>query len=311
MSRSSRSSLFESLPSNGGSGYRNLRDPPSENALICREYCDYLWSRFFPYADQGFAEDFPVHLHQRFWEMYLGVTLLDAGHSIVAPKPGPDFGLTLGGRRIWIEAVTATPGEIGRPDSVPRFEPNETGISSGYVPQDQIILRCTTAISAKFPKQYWQHVTKGIVGEHDCYVIAVNHAEAYYWAEVGTPPFMLRAVLGLGSMYVTIDRSTLEIANQGVLYRGSIPKSTGAEVDTSLFLTPESAPLSAVIGSVTTIGAPVHMQESEHSMGQDFRLIKNPMARNVIPEGLLTRGEINEVTLGRTDFHVHGRLIEP
>jgi hypothetical protein len=121
----------------------------------------------------------------------LGVTLLDAGHSIVAPKPGPDFGLILGGQRIWIEAVTATPGDAGKPDSVPRFEPNETGISSGYVP-----------------------------------------------------------------------------------YRGSIAKSTGAEVDTTLFHTAESAPLSAVIGSVTTIGTTSHMQDPRHAMGQDFRLIK-------------------------------------
>jgi hypothetical protein len=119
--------LYESLPTAAVSGYRSLRDPPSENARVCRDYCGYLWGRFYPYADEGFVQDFPVHLHQRFWEMYLSVTLLDAGHSIVAPKPGPDFGLILAGQRIWIEAVTATPGDAGKPDSVPRFEPNETG----------------------------------------------------------------------------------------------------------------------------------------------------------------------------------------
>jgi hypothetical protein len=305
------SNLFEFLPATAVLGYRNLRDPPSKNAGVCRDYCDYLWGRFFLYADEGFEQDFTTHLHQRFWEMYLGVTLLDAGHAIIAPKPGPDFGLVLDGRRIWIEAVTATPGDAGRPDSVPRFEPNETGISSGYVPQDQITLRCTAAISAKFPRQYRQHVEKGIIGERDCYIVAVNHAEAYYWAEVGTPPFMLRAVLGLGSMFVTFDRASREITKQGVLYRGSITKSTGAEVDTTLFLAPDSAPLSAVIGSVTTIGTPVHIQDAQHEMGQDFRLINNPMARNAVPDGLLVRGEIDNVSLGPTEFQVSARLLEP
>jgi hypothetical protein len=302
--------LFETLPPAAGPGYRNLHDPPSANARTCRDYCEYLWSRFYPYADEGFVQDFPTHLHQRFWEMYLGATLLDAGHSIVAPKPGPDFGLTLGGQRIWIEGVTATPGDVGKPDSVPRFEPNESGISSGYVPQDQITLRCTTAISAKFPEQYRRHLKRGIIGENDCYIVAVNHAEAYYWAEVGTPPFMLRAVLGLGSIFVAIDRESRDITKQGVLYRGSIAKSTGAEVDTALFLTAESAPLSAVIGSVTTIGAPVHFQNAREALGQDFRLIKNPMARNAVPDGLLIRGEMECVRLGPTDFQVSGRPIE-
>jgi len=303
--------LFGTLPSAAASSYRNLRDPPSEKARICRDYCDYLWSRFYQYADEGFQQDFPIQPHQRFWEMYLGVTLLDAGHTIVAPKPGPDFGLVLGGRRIWIEAVTATPGDAGKPDSVPRLELNEAGITSGYVPQDQITLRCTAAIAAKFPKQYRQHVAMGVIGENDCYIVAVNHAETYQWAEVGTPPFMLRAVLGLGSMFVTLDRTTGKIANQGVHYRGSIPKSTGAKVDTALFLIAESAPLSAVIGSVTTIGTPVQMQQARHAMGQDFRLIMNPMARNAVPEGLLIRGEVDEVSLGATDFQVSARLLEP
>jgi hypothetical protein len=46
-------------------------------------------------------------------------------------------------------------------------------------------------------------------------------------------------------------------------------------------------------------------------MGQDFRLIKNPMARNAVPDGLLVRGEIDNVSLGPTEFQVSARLLEP
>lgn len=299
--------LFNELPATACVGYRNLREPPSANSQLCRTYCEYLWGRFRPYADKDFVQDFAVHLHQRFWEMYLAVTLLEAGHTITAPKPGPDFGIIHGGRRIWIEAVTATAGEPGRPDSIPVYELKEGEIEAGRVPQDQIVLRCTAAISAKFPKQYRQHAASGIIGPDDCYIVAVNHAEAYQWAEVGTPPFILRAVLGVGPLFVTIDKKTLEIVSQGAHYRGSIPKSSGASVDTALFLSSESDPLSAVIGSVTTIGTPVHLQQEEHAMGQDFLLVRNPMARNRIPPDLLVRGQQFDVSFSDNEYQVAGR----
>jgi hypothetical protein len=53
------------------------------------------------------------------------------------------------------------------------------------------------------------------------------------------------------------------------------------------------------------------MQVAQHAMGQDFRLIKNPMARNAVPDGFLVRGEIDDVSLGPTEFQVSGRLLEP
>lgn len=302
------SDLFNELPAAASVGYRNLRDPPSANSQLCRMYCEYLWERFRVYADKGFVQDFAVHLHQRFWEMYLAVTLLDAGYTIIAPKPGPDFGIIHNGKRVWIEAVAATAGVPGKLDSVPKYEPKEGEIGSD-VPQNQIVLRCTAAISAKFPKQYRQHVELGIIGPEDCYVVAVNHAEAYHWAEVGTPPFILRALLGIGSLFVTIDKKTLEVIRQGVLYQGSIPKSSGASVDTALFLSSESEQLSAVIGSVTTIGTPVHLQQAEHAMGQDFLLVRNPMARNPIPPDFLVRGQQFDVSVAGNEYQVTGRVL--
>ncbi len=304
MSASVSTILFDTLPAGATNAYKNLRQPPSANAAKCRAYIDSLWELFRPYADSHFPQDFAVHTHQRFWEMYVGVSLLDAGHAVISPKPGPDFGVMLAGRRIWIEAVAATPGEPGKPDSVLQIEPQEGQITSGYVPQDRIVLRCTSAISAKFPAQFQRHLERGIISPDDCYVIAVNHAEVYHFVDVGTPPYILRAVLGLGSHFVTINRDTGKVAGHGVQYRGSVPKAMGASVETSLFLSHQSAPVSALIGSVTTIGTPVHL--SQHEMGQDFRLIHNPMARNALPDGLLRRGQDVRVALGEREFTVSG-----
>jgi hypothetical protein len=305
-----RQALFAQLPTAACQGYRNLRDPPSGNAAMCREYCEHLWSRFYPYADDGFVEDFAVHLHQRFWEMYVGATLLDAGHQITAPKPGPDFRLQLADRTVWIEAVAATPGKPGQPDSVPRYEPREGVIEGHYVPHDRIVLRCTAAIAAKFPAQYERHARMGLLGPTDCYVVAVNHAEAYHWAEVGMPPYMLRAVLGLGAPFVTFDRTSRQLSGGGIEYRGRVNKTNGSAVETSLFLSEDSSPVTAVIGSVTTIGTPVHLQQAEHHLGQDFLLVRNPLSRTPLPEGLLRRGEEVTVILRDNEFSVSGRLLE-
>jgi hypothetical protein len=145
----------------------------------------------------------------------------------------------------------------------------------------------------------------GLIRPDDCYVIALNHADTYHFVDVGTPSYVLRAVLGLGSHFVTIDRNTGKIAGQGVQYRGSISKSTGASVETRLFLSPESAPVSAVIGSVATIGTPVHL--GEHKFGQDFMLIHSPVAQNPLPGGLLVRGQEVRVSLRNSEFEVSGR----
>jgi len=50
---------------------------------------------------------------------------------------------------------------------------------------------------------------------------------------VGTPLFVLRAVLGLGAHFVTLDRDTVGITGAGIQYRGGVPKSSGALVDTN------------------------------------------------------------------------------
>lgn len=288
------SELFTHLPHAVAPGYINLRTASGSEAKQCRDFCEYLWDRFKPYADDGFLQDFPTHLHQRFWEMYLTVAILRAGHRIDARKPGPDIGLLHRGKRIWIEAVAATQGDQTKPDSVPHYEPKLGEVSSRDVPTDQIILRCTAAISAKFPTQYIRHVELGVINPGDCYIVAVNLAQADYWIDQGTPPYILRAVLGLHHPFVVLDRTTGEIREQGIHYRGQIPKKQGAAVDADLFLSDESSDVSAVICSVTKVSTPANLPHSERLMGQDFLMVHNPMAHTPVPLGLLARG---------TDFH--------
>ena len=81
-------------------------------------------------------------------------------------------------------------------------------------------------------------------------------------------------------------------------------------MDTNLFLSPESAPVSAVIGSVTSIGTPVNLQQGQHhDFGEDFRLIHNPHASNPLPQGVVVRGEEVRVKLYDDRFEVSGRQL--
>ncbi|MEK7101067.1 MAG: hypothetical protein AAB921_03130, partial [Patescibacteria group bacterium] len=57
-----------------GTQYIAARDNP--RAKLYRDYAEDLWRDFRPYADTLFRDNARHHFHQRFWEMYLGATLL-------------------------------------------------------------------------------------------------------------------------------------------------------------------------------------------------------------------------------------------
>ena len=127
--------LFDASIVSSRSDYIALRDHPRNAPL--RQIADELWGRFFPYADPLFPHEFALHLHHRFWEMYLAVSLLENG-LLLQPKrssKGPDIHLKLALGDVWVEAVA--PDEGQGPDAVPPLRDNA---SFGPVPEDKIIL---------------------------------------------------------------------------------------------------------------------------------------------------------------------------
>src|SRR5262245_41096438 len=95
--------LFRELPAAAHPYYRALFEGRSEHNRLARETCDVHWGRFRHLADRNFAARFPFEFHQRWFEMYLGATLLDLGLAVSASKPGPDFCVTFEGRTNWFE----------------------------------------------------------------------------------------------------------------------------------------------------------------------------------------------------------------
>jgi type I restriction enzyme S subunit len=107
----------------------------------------------------------------------------------------------------------------------------------GDVPHNEILLRWTAAIKAKWEKLKVYH-TKNIVAASDAYVIAVNGCQlgAFPLNEgVSRYPYAVEAVYPLGPGALTIDKHG-KIGNPFVTTRLAIQTAKGAPVPTSLFL---------------------------------------------------------------------------
>jgi len=83
----------------GDPAYLNTRDHP--RGVEFKHFVEELWRRSCHLADSHFREDARTHFHQRFWEMYLAVTLIEHDFDLKRYGPeGPEFYAMLG-RGFW------------------------------------------------------------------------------------------------------------------------------------------------------------------------------------------------------------------
>ena len=269
----------------GNRDYRALRDDPKNEKY--RDHCVNLWSEFSPFADNNFSSAFADNLHCRYWEMYLGVSLLRKGFKL-QPRTnteGPDLQISLGDNNLWVEAIA--PNEGSGPDAVPtlaehnRFE---------RVPDEKIILRFTNAISEKW-KVLRKYKEKGIVSKNDYYVIAVNGYGIQMLMFDGPMQSIIKAVYPIGDLKVTINSITMEIESEEYIPRYRVIKKFGANVDTNTFLDPSFSDISGILYSSASIFDPID------NLGDDFLYIHNSVADMKIDLGWLGFG---------TDCYVDG-----
>ncbi|MDH3714201.1 MAG: hypothetical protein OET44_10185 [Gammaproteobacteria bacterium] len=242
--------LFAEAPQNACPAYTNLRNATDGPCRSGREHCEDLWNDFALLADKNFLVEFPVRFHQRWFEMYLTVALMRLGMAVQCPKPGPDILVTVDGRRVWIEAVCASPGAAGKPDSVPEPEYVRAGdnpiVSS--VPKDQMVLRLRNSLAEK-QTQYQRYLDSGIVNQDDILAVAINvHAVHGLWANMGD--IVMRALYGVGDLVVSLDRNTGTIVSSHHAQVSSIEKKlSGAQVGVEPFTDSSMPHIAAVLGS--------------------------------------------------------------
>ena len=278
-------SLFAIDDANADDAYKNIRVPKGEGAAVARSNCDELWRDFAPYASEHFRVEIRRHFHQRWFEMYLAVSMLRAGLAIECPpKNAPDVRVQhRDGRVLWLEAIAPTGGVESNPDRVvqPRAAPGESSVAY-YVPRERIAIRICGALREKAARlsEYRQ---QGVIAPEHQAVVAINVRgipDAAYEAEQLGPA----AIYGLGPQFMTFDRATLEVVHSGFQHRPALLRSSGNPVDAEPFL---HSGLEHVAGALFS-GADA--ANHPYPPGHDFMLFPNPKAAPLYTERQLPIG---------------------
>jgi type I restriction enzyme S subunit len=253
--------------------YINLRDSNAPAMLEAKELFLTMWKKYSKYADKHFHKEIRRDFNARFWEMDLTCTLLEKKFEIYCPKPGPDIKIQ---NNIWVEAVCPTPGSFSNSNRVPEIQ---YGIAQ-EVESDLIKSRFISSIKSKHDA-YLKYITNRTINLNDPYIIAVNGCQIPGSNAEFNIPIIARAVLSIGSDYVTFDRLTGNIIDRGLKHQDSIKKNNGALISQDTFLNPDYSGISAILYSN------VSLCNRTSKLGQDYLLIHNPIAKNPLPESFL------------------------
>ena len=250
-------------------GYLNVRD--SAHHQDTRQFIDSLWERYKPLADTHFRTDAKNHFLERFWEMYVAVTLMERGLKLFrVGGEGPEFYFEISQRRVFVEAVA--PGAGTGPDQVPG---PQYGVVITKTPTEKIMLRFTNALVEK-RKKYLKALRKNILSPDDSYLLAINSRGIHHGAGGNTMPYFVQAFLPFGLLAVALDPKTGSILDSFHQYRDTVPKESGENISTKAFLDPEFQFVSAVLHSrVDCVNCP-------NELGADFCILHNPSAAHGI-----------------------------
>ena len=257
-------------------GYINIRDADDGPEAEMHGLIQKLWEAYHPYADSDFCSGLAQDVDGRFWEMLLGYTLLDAGHSLLPrserPARGgqPDLCVIEGKKRIWIEAIAPTRGETG-PYQVPELV---AGVVTN-VPVQETRLRLTSAFWTKYTK-YTNYIAEGVVAPEDSLVIAISGSR-FALQILDEPPLPLTSLFPVGNEMVTLNRATGEVVGHGFQYQPAIDRE-GDAIPKTAFTQRDFEVISGVLWSRIGLG----------NLSRDVRpltMVHNPFATSPISHG--------------------------
>ena len=265
--------LFDRNASGNDPAYTALRD--REDLKPYRDEVELLWTKFEPYSDRQFQREIRDNFVSRYWEMYLGCSLLDQGKKLKKkPAKGPDLAVDMeDGRTCWLEAVAP---EVGSGiDAVPDIG------DGGWAPKDKILLRIRSAIYDKY-KIYRQWIKDRVVEKNDPFLIGVNLNKIQFSIPDDDPPYIIQAVFPIGGLTAEVDTKTLEVVSQEYSHKPSVSKVSGEQISTNIFSSREYEGMSAVLYS--TVNGCKYSGQQKHN----FKVVLNPMALNRLSNKWLT-----------------------
>lgn len=254
--------------------YVNTRAPRHHGAERARGNCDDLWRDFEPYASAHFLAEFPYQFHQRWFEMYVAVTLLRAGLRISCPDRGaPDVRVHHpDGLALWIEATAPTGGNESNPDRVvePPWPKPGAGAVARYVPREAVTMRVSGAVHTKAAKLRGYR-ERGIIQPEDQAVVAINVSQIPH-GSLDAESYALGATYGVGPQYVVVDHDTAKAVDSGFQHRPQLLRRSGSPIDAAPFLaTGFDHVTGALISAANAANCPAQL-------GLDFMMLPNPYA---------------------------------
>ena len=259
-------------------GYINLRDGQSKIERQIVETLENMWTQYSDYADPDFRAGFARDPESRFWEMYLGCTLLESGKQLLrteerqATGGNPDLCVLNNGRRIWIEAIAPGEGDEGGftlPEGYQRI--------LRHAPTREVQLRISSALWTK-TKIIRRYRDCGDIAENDVSIVAVGAAK--FGINAGGPgiPLPLSTVFPIGPNFVRLDSTTLEVVDEGYQHSFEIPRENGPNIPRTAFLDTQFQHVAGLIWSRASIG---NMNRSQRPL----TFVHNPVALKPLEVG--------------------------
>lgn len=211
--------LFDVHGSNLDRGFENLKAAESPFEQQLHERIEAMWATYEPYADPDFPQGFARDVDGRFWEMYLGCTLIEANRTLL-PVVGrqrqggqPDLCVLEDGRRIWIESIAPDEGAPG-PDQIVRPVPMNQGGGLVAAPIRQAQLRTSSAFWTKAQK-IARYIEQGVIGPEDTRIIAISASRFGVYVAEQPLPLIITTLFPIGDAYITIDRASGDVVDEG------------------------------------------------------------------------------------------------
>lgn len=251
------SDLFDINGVNLDRGFENLKAAESPVERQIHNTLQEMWDRFEPYADPDFRHGFARDVDGRFWEMYLGCMLLEAGRTLLPvaerQRQGgqPDLCVLEDGHRVWIEAITPDEGASGS-DQIVHPTPINEGGGLVAAPIRQAQLRTSGAFWTKAQK-IGRYIEQGVIAPGDTRIVAINASRFGVYVTEQPLPLIMTTLFPIGDAYITIDRETGNVIQKGFHAAHFIQRERDP-IPRTAFLDDRFANISGVIWSRIGIG---------------------------------------------------------
>ncbi|RUX29321.1 hypothetical protein EOA23_13975 [Mesorhizobium sp. M2A.F.Ca.ET.042.01.1.1] len=251
------SRLFDIEGPNLDRGFENLKVAESPIERQLHELIESMWATYEPYADPDFRQGFARDVDGRFWEMYLGCTLIEAGRQLLPvserQRDGgqPDLCVIENGQRIWIEAIAPDEGAPG-PDQIGRPIPMNQGGGLFAAPIRQAQLRTSGAFWTKAQK-IARYIEQGVIAPQDTRIIAISASRFGVYVSEQPLPLIMTTLFPIGDAFIAIDRGTGAVVEEG-FHPAPLIERERNPIPRTAFLDQRFADISGVIWSRVSLG---------------------------------------------------------